>query len=82
VQRVAVRLAYRLFYVLFLLSGHPAAALAGAYRSLTLAAGRSTLASLTIVPLQIPVLACWCVVRPAALGSFVVCRRLAPATAR
>ena len=68
-------LAYCCSFGLFLLSAHAAARLAGAFRGLG-AAG--TCAGPLVVALQLPLLACWLVVRPVSLGSFSLCAALAP----
>jgi len=72
---MAVFLAYRLCYILLLASGRVAARLAADFR--VLAEARERLGPLTVV-LQLPVLACWLLVRPVSLAAYSGCRALAP----
>jgi hypothetical protein len=69
------RVVYRCSYALFLATAHAAARLAGAFRDLGAASRRI---GPLVVPLQLPVFACWLVMRPLSLGSFAVCSALAP----
>jgi hypothetical protein len=69
-----VRIAYRISYVLFLLSGRVAAALAKDFRDLSRASRRW---GALVVPLQLPVLVVWAPARMVSLGSFAVCEALA-----
>jgi hypothetical protein len=69
------RLAFQLSFWLCLGSGHLAARLASDYRSL---AGASRRWGAWVVPLQLPVLLAWCPARAVSLGSFAICRALAP----
>jgi hypothetical protein len=69
------RFAYRACYVLMLLSGKCAARLAHDFRTLG-AAGRR-FGPLPVL-LQLPVLACWLLVRPISLAAFAGCCALAP----
>jgi hypothetical protein len=71
----ACRIAYATCYLLMLLSGKSAARLAADFRTLG-AAGRQ-FGPLTVV-LQLPVLACWLLVRPISLAAFAGCCALAP----
>jgi hypothetical protein len=63
-------LAFRASYLALLASGRAAARLAAAFR--TLGAARARLGPLAIV-LQLPVLACWALVRPISLVAFRAC---------
>jgi len=69
------RIAYRVCYVLLLGSGWIAARLAADFR--VLAEHRERLGLLTVL-LQLPVLACWLLVRPISLAAYTGCRALAP----
>jgi hypothetical protein len=69
------RLAYRLCYVVLILSGRAAARLAADFRTLGSIDRRLTVVS---VVLQIPVLACWVLVRPVSLAAFAGCSALTP----
>ncbi len=69
------RLLYRCSYALFLATGHAAARLAGAFRDL---GGASRRIGPLVLALQLPLLACWLVVRPLSLVSFAACSALAP----
>jgi hypothetical protein len=71
---MAVRLAYRICYLLMLGSGRLTARLAEDFR--VLGEGRKRLGPLVIV-LQMPVLACWLLVRPVSLAAFSACSALA-----
>ena len=70
-----VLIAYRACYVLLLTSGRLAARLAADFRAL--AEARERLGPLTGL-LQLPVLACWLLVRPISLAAYTGCRALAP----
>jgi hypothetical protein len=72
---VAYRAAYRICYVVMLVTGVAAARLAADFR--TLGAARARLGPLRVV-LQVPVLACWMLVRPISLAAFAGCCELAP----
>lgn len=72
---MAFLIAYRLSYLVFLVSGRAAARLAADFRVLARAGER--LGPLTVV-LQLPILACWLVVRPISLAAFSACSALAP----
>jgi hypothetical protein len=65
------RLAYRVCYLLTLLTGTAAARLAADFRML----GRAGPAA---VVLQLPVFICWLVVRPISCAAFAGCCALAP----
>jgi hypothetical protein len=69
-----VRVLYRASFLLFCASGHLAAALASRYR----AASRSDRLGLLVVPAQLTLLIAWMPARAVSLGSFAVCRSLAP----
>jgi hypothetical protein len=69
-----VRIAYRLSYVLFVLSGRTAAALAADFRELSRASRRW---GALVIPLQLPVLIAWAPARAVSLASFAVCEALA-----
>jgi hypothetical protein len=69
----AGRIVYRCCYVIGVISGTAAARLASDFRSL----GDAGLGPLAVV-LQLPVLACWLVVRPISLTAFAGCFALAP----
>jgi hypothetical protein len=68
------RAAYRVCYVVMLATGTAAARLADDFR--TLGAARGRLGPLPLV-LQVPVLACWLLVRPISLAAFAGCCGLA-----
>jgi hypothetical protein len=70
-----VRLAYRVSYLIFFVSGHLAAWLAAGYRHAAEAAERF---GPLVVPMQIALLAFWCPARAVSLGTFALCRTLAP----
>jgi hypothetical protein len=70
---VAAKIVYRCCYVIGVISGTAAARLASDFRRL----GSAGLGPLAIV-LQLPVLACWLVVRPISLTAFAGCFALAP----
>lgn len=70
-----LRIAYRLSYLVLLASGRAAARLAADFR--VLARNGERLGPLTVV-LQLPVLACWLLVRPVSLAAFCACSALAP----
>jgi hypothetical protein len=70
------RLAYLVCYVVLIASGRAAARLAGDFRTLGSVGRRFAIVS---VLLQLPVVACWLVVRPISLAAFAACRALAPA---
>jgi hypothetical protein len=72
---MAVRLAYRFSYLLLLATGRAAARLAADFRVLAETGHR--LGPLTVL-LQLPILACWLVVRPISLAAFSACSTLAP----
>ncbi|HKD33683.1 MAG TPA: hypothetical protein VKB73_09465 [Gaiellaceae bacterium] len=72
---MALRLAYRLCYVLLLASGRVAARLAGDFR--VLGEARERVGPLTVV-LQLPVVAGWLPARPISLAAFSACCALAP----
>jgi hypothetical protein len=74
-NKIANLAVYRVSYALFLATGHAAARLAKAFR--TLAAAHGTFGPL-VVALQLPLLLCWLVVRPLSLATFSVCESLAP----
>jgi hypothetical protein len=69
------RIAFRLCYLVLLGSGRAAARLAADFR--VLAHDGERLGPLTVV-LQLPVLACWLLVRPVSLAAFFACSALAP----
>jgi len=71
---MAVQLAYRICYLLMLGSGRLTARLAEDFS--VLGEGRKRLGPLVIV-LQMPVLACWLLVRPVSLAAFSACSALA-----
>ena len=64
------RLAYRACYLLLLASGRVAARLAGDFR--VLAEHRERLGLLTVL-LQLPIFACWLLVRPISLAAYSGC---------
>ena len=68
-------IAYRACYVLLLASGRLAARLAADFG--VLAEHRERFGLLTVL-LQLPVLACWLLVRPISLAAYTGCRALAP----
>jgi hypothetical protein len=70
-----VRVFYRVSFVLFFASGHMAAWLATRYRG---AAHSSDQLSLLVVPVQLVLLVAWLPARIVSLGTFAVCRSLAP----
>ena len=70
-----IRVFYRASYLLFYVSGHLAAWLAAHHRS---AARLSDRLGLLVVPLQLTLLVAWFPARAVSLGSFAVCRSLAP----
>jgi len=70
-----LRLAYRLCYVLMLVSGWVAARLARDFR--VLGEARERVGPLTVV-LQLPVVAGWLLARPVSLAAFSACCALAP----
>jgi hypothetical protein len=72
----ARRLAYRLSYVVLLASGRAAARLAADFRILGSLDKRFAFVS---VVLQVPVLACWALIRPISLAAFAAYSALAPA---
>jgi hypothetical protein len=72
---VTHRLLYRCSYALFLTTGHAAARLAGAFRDLGETSRRI---GPLVLALQLPLLACWLVMRPLSLVSFAACSALAP----
>ena len=69
-----MRIAYRLSYLLFVLSGRVAASLARDFRDLSRASRRW---GALVVPLQLPVLIAWAPARMVSLASFAVCQALA-----
>jgi hypothetical protein len=71
---VTVRLAYRVSYLVFLVSGHLAAWLAADFRALARASQRWGV--LTVV-LQLPVLMAWSLSRAVSLATFGICQALA-----
>jgi hypothetical protein len=70
-----MRLFYRASFVLFYASGHVAAWLATHYRA---AAHSSDRLGLLVVPVQFVLLVAWLPARVLSLGTFAVCRSLAP----
>lgn len=68
-------IAYRVCFVLLLVSGRVAARLAADFR--VLAEHRERLGLLTVL-LQLPVVVCWLLVRPISLAAYTGCRALAP----
>jgi hypothetical protein len=72
---VVARIAYRCCYVIGVASGTVAARLATDFRALGAAGAR--FGPLPLL-LQLPVLACWLVVRPISLTAFAGCFKLAP----
>jgi hypothetical protein len=70
-----MRVAYKVSYLLFYVTGHLAAWLAAHYRS---AARRSEHLGPAVVPLQLALLIVWCPARAVSLGTFAVCESLAP----
>jgi hypothetical protein len=72
------RIAYRVCYAVLIVSGQGAARLAADFRTLGSIGGRL---GVVAVVLQLPVLACWLVMRPISLAAFAVCSALAPARA-
>jgi hypothetical protein len=72
---MALRLVFRLCYVLMLASGRVAARLASDFR--ILGEARERVGPLTVV-LQLPVAAGWLLVRPISLAAFSACCTLAP----
>ena len=72
---LARRVAYRTCFLLMLVTGRAAARLAADFRVL----GSATrLVGPVAIVLQLPVLACWLLVRPISLAAFSACRALAP----
>ena len=69
-----MRITYRFSYLLFVLSGHLAAALARDFRHLSRASRRW---GALVVPLQLSVLIAWLPARGLSLASFAVCEALA-----
>jgi hypothetical protein len=69
-----VRLAYRISYLVCIVSGSVAASLASAFREL---AHLSRRWGVLVVPLQLPLLAAWYPARVVSLSSFAVCQTLA-----
>ena len=69
------RFAFKACFLALLGSGRAAAGLAAHFR--TLGAARDRLGPLTLV-LQLPVLACWLLVRPISLAAFSACCALEP----
>ena len=72
---MALRVAYRLCYVLMLASGRVAARLAKDFR--VLGEARERVGPLTVL-LQVPVVTGWLLVRPISLAAFSACCALAP----
>jgi hypothetical protein len=70
------RLAYRVCYLVLIVSGRAAARLARDYRTLGSVDKRLTVVSLV---LQAPVFLCWLLVRPISLAAFAGCAALTPA---
>ena len=70
-----MRVFYRASFAVFYASGHVAAWLATHYRA---AAHSSDRLGLLVVPLQLLLLAAWLPARVVSLGTFAVCRSLAP----
>ena len=68
--------AYRLCYVVLKVSGRAAARLAADFRTLGSVDARLKVVS---VVLQMPVIACWVVVRAVSLAAFAGCATFAPA---
>ena len=75
----ARRCAYWLCYAVFIVSGRAAARLAADFRALGAAGSR--LGPLPVV-LQLPVVACWLLVRPISVAAFAICCALAPVKSR
>lgn len=71
---MADRLAFRVSFAFCILTSSTAARLAAEFRRLGSAGPGLWPAALV---LQLPVLACWLVVRPLSLGSFALCSSLA-----
>jgi hypothetical protein len=71
----ARRLVYRLCYAVLIVSGKAAARLAADLRVLGSVDRRFAVVSRL---LQLPVFACWLLVRPISLGAFAACSALAP----
>jgi hypothetical protein len=69
------RLAFQAAYFVLLVSGRAAARLAEDFR--VLGAARRHVGPLVIV-LQLPVLACWLLVRPISLAAYAACSTFAP----
>jgi hypothetical protein len=69
------RCAYRACYLVFIVTGRAAARLAADFRTLGTAANR--FGPLPIL-LQLPILACWLLVRPISIAAFAACSSLAP----
>ncbi|HEY1367238.1 MAG TPA: hypothetical protein VGF23_09000 [Gaiellaceae bacterium] len=72
---LALRVVYRTCYLLMVVTGRAAARLAADFR--VLGSSRNLVGPVAIV-LQLPVLACWLLVRPISLAAFSACRALAP----
>ena len=72
---LGARIAYRVCYLVLLASARVAARLAADIR--VLAEHRERLGLLTVL-LQLPVFACWLLVRPVSLAAYSGCRALAP----
>jgi hypothetical protein len=68
-------IAYRVCFVLLLVSGRVAARLAADFR--VLAEHRERFGLLTVL-LQLPVFVCWLLVRPISLAAYSGCRAFAP----
>ncbi len=73
--RLTDRLAFRAAFLLCMLSGKAAARLAADFRELGSMSPRLWPVSLL---LQLPVLACWLVMRPLSLSTFALCSAIAP----
>lgn len=69
------RLVYRVCYLVLIASGKAAARLAADFRVLGSVDRRFAVVTRL---LQLPVLACWLLVRPISLGAFAACSALAP----
>jgi hypothetical protein len=72
---LTVRAIYRASYLLCILSGHVAAWLAGCYHAVARSAQQL---GLLVVPVRLLLLVPWWPARAVSVGTFAVCRRLAP----